>query len=171
MTAADWLKFLPGWFAAVVAAWTLLDKWQTRRHRRALGPDDAALRTDLTTLRRLFKEIQKEERREDWFMAEERRDLDQRLMDHSSRRTDPILTQRVYMTGVAWRTTEIYTPSALGPRVGWMDHETTPEERTRSEKDQAEFRQQRAAAAQGLQFIDEALKRLNELEQRTFGRS
>ena len=31
MTALDWIKFLPGWFAAVAASWTLIDKTNSKR--------------------------------------------------------------------------------------------------------------------------------------------
>lgn len=171
MTAADWLKFLPGWFAAAVAVWTLFDKGRSRRHKLAFGPDDDALRADLTTLRRWFRAIQDEERRQDWFKADERRDMVQMLLDHSSRRTDPILTSHVSMTAITWHWAVVHAPPAQGPRVRWLDHETTPEERTATEREREQFSWQRVSAEQGLKSISAALKRLNELERRTIGRS
>lgn len=174
MTAADWFKFVPGWFAAGVAVWTLFDKWRTRQHMRALGADDDALREHLATLRRLFKEIREESRRQDWFRAEGHRDMDATLMDLAVRRTDRVLTEHLLRIVMMWNSTRVHAPAEPGPRVRWLGDEPTPptsEQRAKAELEREQFRKQREASEEGLQLIEGALKRLVQLERRTIGRS
>ncbi|MFI5879425.1 hypothetical protein [Streptomyces sp. NPDC051554] len=170
MTALDWIKFLPGWFAAVVAAWTLFDKWQTRRHRRALGPDDDALRAQLALLRRLFKEICEQGRRKEWFRPDDRSDLDGTLLDLAFRRTDTALQTYVSDAALAWRRARLNAPPAPGPSIRRAGDRATPKERAQTEKERQRFRIQRECAERGLLAISEALNRLNELEEPTIGR-
>jgi len=170
MTALDWIKFLPGWFAAVVASWTLIDKWRTRRHKLALGPDDDALRAQLALLRRLFKEIREHGRRKDWFRPDDRSDLDETLLDLAFRRTDTDLQTYVSDAGLAWRRARLNAPPVPGPRISRSGARATPKERTQAQKEKQQFRIQRGCAERGLLAIREALNRLNELEERTIGR-
>jgi len=165
---ADWPKFAPGWLAFLIGLWTLFDKWRTRRHRLALGPDDDALRARLATLRGLFKEIQEEPKREEWFKAEGRRDLGEALHDLSWRRTDRELFSHVSKAALSWTGARIHAPGAQSPFV-WLG-EVTPEDRAEEAREQEEFRKQREAAQQGLAAIQAALKRMSHLERHTVGR-
>jgi uncharacterized membrane protein YccC len=174
MTALDWIKFLPGWFAAAVAVWTLVDKVRTRRSKRALGPDDDVLRAHLATIRRLFKDIRQEDRHQDWFTAEERRDVAETLMDLSSRREDRELIEHLHRVVMTWLAAKVHALPERGPRVRWLDSEPTPptpEQRTQAEVEREQIRKQQEAAERGLEAVEEALKRLVRLERDHIGRA
>jgi hypothetical protein len=169
MTAADWLKFLPGWLAF---AWTLglgSRKVWLRRHRLALGPDDTELREALRKARQTFREIEAEGRRKDWF--EERREEVQALIDLSQRRSDVNLRMFLVEVIEAWVDAQQLAPEAARPRMRWTGHQTTARERSHSEREKELFRQQCEKASFGRDRVEWALGRLNDLEYRTFGRS
>ncbi|MGW5136195.1 hypothetical protein [Streptomyces sp. NPDC004135] len=167
----DWPKFLPGWLAFLATIGTVLYKAWTRRHVVALGPDDVAVREALTTARRLFEEII-DERGVDatWFLAEERRDTGQRLRDLSQRRDDPEL--RGAMTGVAqaWSDSSASAPPSR-VLMAYADVSESPQERRRRQKYAQARARQVNYAREGIEGVETALRRLNKLERKIFGRS
>ncbi|MFF3874682.1 hypothetical protein [Streptomyces sp. NPDC001978] len=167
---ADWPKFLPGWLAFV---WTLgagARKVWVRRHRVALGPADDELREALTAIRTLFEDISAHGgRRADWFMAEERRETARRIQDLAERRKDGILRERLAGVTRAWD--EAF---AVAPPMRVLDGVLDPNEPSESRdarEDHRRLGKQSVTASMALDRVQSALKRLNELERKTHGRS
>ncbi|MEU9345546.1 hypothetical protein AB0D74_30515 [Streptomyces sp. NPDC048278] len=96
------------------------------------------MRAHLATLRGLFKEIQEEPKREDWFKAEGRRDLGEALRDLSWRRTDRKLFSHVTKAALSWTGARIHAPEAQNPFV-WLGR-MTPEDQAQEATEQEEFR-------------------------------
>ncbi|WLW55571.1 hypothetical protein [Streptomyces sp. YU58] len=167
----DWLKFVPGWLAFLWAVGTALRKLWLRRHKTALGPDDEAVREALTTARTLFTDIiAKGGFHSKWFQAEERRDTGQRLRDLAARRDDEEL--RTAMTSVAKSWDDAFAnsppPRAL---VAWTGAPQDPRDRKMRQEDTKTRARQVESAREGIKCVEIALKRLNKLEHRIFGRS
>ncbi|MGW3407771.1 hypothetical protein [Streptomyces sp. NPDC000888] len=189
MTAADWLKFAPGWFAAAVAVWTLTDKWRTRRHKVALGPDDPAVREALMTARSLFDGIIV--RHGDSSPYD--KGLAQQIVDLAARRDDAILRAALTDVVEAWNETAalsidpglevdvsmVLRPGlrlpglpSLEPVVPMGESRSARKRRLEVQKTAQEtLAEQVAAAWSGKEQVEKALARLNKLERRTFGRS
>lgn len=171
MTLADWLKFLPGWLAF---AWTLgtgARKVWLRQHHVALGPAADELREALEAARTRFDDIVSAGgRRADWFQDEERRETDRKIEDLAERLTDEKL--RTALTGVvaAWR---VAFGAAPPRRIigGYMENYPTRQDRGEQAAAEKQFAQQVQAAQAGQSDAQSALRRLNELERKTIGRS
>ncbi|MET7738906.1 hypothetical protein [Streptomyces sp. NPDC005385] len=172
MTAADYAKFLPGWLAFLWvignAAWKGL--W-VRHHRLALGAADDELREALTATRSALEDItSKGGRRANWFEDPERRETDRKLKDLAGRRKDRSLRAELEAIGVAWR-------EAFGKApphrilASFAEAEPTLREIQQQAEDEARFLDQIESARAGLDHVEAALQRLNELEFRTHGRS
>ncbi|MFF7749811.1 hypothetical protein ACFZCP_11245 [Streptomyces sp. NPDC007971] len=168
---ADWPKFLPGWLAF---AWTLglgARKVWLRRHHLALGPAADGLRDALEASRTRFEDIiSAGGRRADWFEDEGRRDTDRKIEDLAERLKDEKL--RTALTGVvaAWRSAFGHAP----PRRiigGYMEDYPTPRQEGEQAADEQRFALQVQAAQAGQLDAQSAMRRLNELERRTVGRS
>jgi hypothetical protein len=188
MTLVDWLKFLPGWLAFAVAAWTLTDKWRIRRHKVALGPDDAAVREALMTARSLFNEIIVMHGDSSPYD----KGLTQRIVDLAARRDDAILTAALTDVVKAWSETaalsidprlEVDVSMVLRPELrmpGLQPPEpVVPMGESRSARKrrlevqktaQETLAKQVDAAWSGKEHVEKALARLNKLERRTHGR-
>ncbi|MFF0094185.1 hypothetical protein ACFYSF_30085 [Streptomyces canus] len=167
----DWPKFVPGWLAFLWAVGTALRKLWLRRHKTALGPDDEAVREALTTARTHFTDIiTKGGFHSKWFLDEERRDTGQRLKDLAARRDDEEL--RVAMTNVAECWDDAFANSPP-PRmsIAWAGAPEHPKDRERRQEDTKTRERQVESAREGVKCVEAALKRLNKLERRIFGRS
>jgi hypothetical protein len=167
----DWPKFLPGWLAFMATLGTLLYKAWTRRYVVALGPDGMAVREALTTARSLFGEIIDERGCDaSWFLAEERRDTGQRLKDLSQRRDDPELRQAMVSVAQAWGDASGSAPPSR-VMMAYADMPETPQEQRRRQRYAAARARQVDVAREGIERVETALKRLNKLERKIFGRS
>jgi hypothetical protein len=98
----DWLEFTPGWLAFLWTVGTLIGKAWTRRQRLALGPDNEAVRTQLTAVRSLFEDIISGARHADWFLHEDRREISRSLCDLADRRSDAALCTALKEVARAW---------------------------------------------------------------------
>lgn len=167
MTAADWIKFTPGWLAFVISVGTLVHKWWRGRHARALGPDSDALRALLVDFRTWFGLT--------LFNPVSRTQLEaidgtdgayQRLNDLAARRSDKQLVQ--YLGNVA---------DQWGEFSGYLLRDRPYTQPNSSDQAEWEAEQERVwvkqqlISAQGRDEVSAALRRLNELERRTVGES
>lgn len=168
----EWGKVLPGWLAftwvIVNAAWK---GFWVRGHHIALGPDNDKLRAALTTTRSLFEDITSAGgRTAKWFLDEERRETGRALRDHAERRSDKVLKDALVAVAASWD--EVFSWSVPDrPMVHWEGRQRTPQEERELESDNERARKQVEEAHRGLQHIERAVNRLNELERKTVGRS
>ncbi|TGB03200.1 hypothetical protein [Streptomyces sp. MZ04] len=167
----DWLKFTPGWLAFLATAGTWIYKAWVRRHHVALGADPVALRAAVEAARTHFEDITSAGgKRADWFQDEERRDTDRTIEDLRERLSDERL--RTGLTGViaAWRVAFGHAPPRriLG---GYIEDYLTARDRKEAQEDQERYDLQIQAAQAGLSDAQLAVRRLNELERKTIGRS
>jgi hypothetical protein len=167
----DWPKFLPGWLAFLWVVGTAVRKVWLRLQKKAIGPDDDVVREALTTARTLFQDIvAKGGFDATWFQAEERRDIGQKLQDLAERRDDDEL--RVAMTNVAecWDDAFANSPPR-GVMVAWAGEPEHPDDRKRRQENTETRGRQVESARTGITCVAVALRRLNKLERRIFGRS
>lgn len=166
---SDWPKFLPGYLAFGATVYTQGQAIIVRRHRRRLGPADAAVREHLTTTRSLLEDIIHQGRLSNWYLADERRETARKLRDLAERRADARLTSSLTAIADAW---DKAFASAPPPSIyfGWAGNVPTPQELAKEAEEQAQYERQAEAAREGLEQVKTAFDRLNDLEHRTTGR-
>jgi hypothetical protein len=167
----DWLKFTPGWLAFIATAGTWIYKWSTRRHKLALGPDDDEARKALIAARIRFEEITSNGgMTASWFKDPERREIGRTVRDLAVRRKGAALKQAMEAVAASWDEVLLWSVPDR-PLVHWEGREQTAAERAQFESDKERARQQVDEANRGWRHVETAINRLNELEQKTHGRS
>ncbi|MCX4558106.1 hypothetical protein OHA02_18090 [Streptomyces phaeochromogenes] len=171
MDLADWLKFLPGWLAFAWTVGTGTRKVWLRRHHLALGPSADELREALEAARTHFEDITSAGgRRVDWFQDDERRETDRRIENLRERLQDERLRSELNGIIAAWRSANGHAPPrrVIG---GYIGDYPTPADQQEQREAQAAYGRQVPAAEAGLSHVQSAVRRLNELERKTIGRS
>jgi hypothetical protein len=162
----EWGKVLPGWLAFLWVVGTALRKVWLRQKKKAIGPDDDAVREALATARSLFNDIvSKRGCLTTWFKEEARRETGQRLVDLAARRDDKELKTALTNVAESWDDCAANAPE---PRIRISESEAS--RRTRL-ADQDLRRRQVESAREGVRCVEAALTRLNKLERHIFGRS
>ncbi|MER5798602.1 hypothetical protein [Streptomyces mirabilis] len=171
---ADWPKFVPGWLAFV---WTLgagARKLWLRRHQLALGPEAEELRTQLTAFRTLLEEVTSGGHRSDWFMHEDRRETSRALRDAAGRRDDPALKLSLNRLADAGKEILALAPPSRTKLRFLGGVEEVRQQRDAASQDARDMERiaQMSELAHTAQLdVQFALRRLNELERKTHGRS
>jgi hypothetical protein len=166
----EWGKVLPGWLAFLWVVGTAIRKVWLRQKKKAIGPDDAAVREALATARSLFNDIvAKRGCLTTWFKEEARRETGQRLVDLAARRDDEELKTALTNVAESW---DDCAASAPPPRVRISAAGRPESEASRRTRlaDQDLRRRQVESAQEGVRCVEAALTRLNKLERHIFGR-
>ncbi|WP_182880471.1 hypothetical protein [Microbispora sp. H10949] len=178
----DWSKAewgpVPAWlgltltlitvFGSLIAWWW---RRKVRRVRRAMGPAQD-LRAALHTTRLALQDIVVEPRRSPWFIDEDRRETAQTLRDLAGRLDDRKLRAQLTKASGAWDAAFASAPGADG---FWAMYEgdaepVTPRTAVDRAQDGPRFEKQGEHARAGLDAVEDALTRLNQLERKTVGR-
>ena len=167
MTAADWIKFTPGWLAFVISVGTLVHKWWRGRHARALGPDSDDLRALLADFRTWFRlTLLNPVTRTQLEHIEGTDSAYQRLNDLAARRSDKQLVRHLGNVAEQW-----------GEFSGYLLRDrpyTQPNSSDQAEweaEQERVWREQQLISAQGRDEVDASLRRLNELERKNLNAS
>ncbi|MFF7172723.1 hypothetical protein ACIP8U_21220 [Streptomyces pseudovenezuelae] len=162
MTAADWIKFTPGWLAFVISVGTLVHKWWRGRHVRALGPDSDALRTLLADFRTWFAMTLDEPVTQTQLQnTDGTTSAHQRLNDLIGRRSDEELIKHLERVGEHWAQFSAY----LMPGSPYMQPGTSQRAEWEAERERL-WDEQRRISEEGRNEVEAALGRLNKLERK-----
>ncbi|KPI02899.1 hypothetical protein OK074_5049 [Actinobacteria bacterium OK074] len=147
-------------------AWTV-------RQKIALGPEAEELRMQLVRFRSLLEDVTSAERRTDWFLDEDRREIARALRDSAVRRDDETLKLAATRAAGAWDELFALAPARRirSPWVGGSEEtRIRREEAARVPEDRERFSRMTEVARTAQIDVKTAVERLNLLERRTHGR-